>query len=95
MFVETKKVKSCHTRTSKLGTSHSYVRTRTLVVFRCDSCEQQFERDLGKMDYRRMNNNYFHVCPECNPKQFAQKKSVEKRCFWDMSVDKDIDISRY
>ena len=22
----------------------------------------EFERERGKMDYKRLNNNYFHVC---------------------------------
>jgi predicted RNA-binding Zn-ribbon protein involved in translation (DUF1610 family) len=95
MFVETKKITIQYTRTSKLGVEHSYIRNKTIVVFLCDNCGEQFERELGKMDHRRMDNNYFHVCSKCNPKQFAQSKSVEKRCFWNMPVDTDIDITRY
>lgn len=95
MFLETKKSITQHTRLSKLGTEHAYSRTKTVAVFQCDSCSAGFERDVGKMDYRRLNNRYFHVCPNCNPKQFAQKKSVERRTIWNISVDSDIDISRY
>jgi len=95
MFLETKKYTAKYTRTSKLGHSHEYTRTKTSAVFRCDACGQRFERDLGKMDHRRLNNQYFHVCPACNPKKFAQKKAAEKRTLWEISVDTDIDISRY
>jgi hypothetical protein len=95
MFIETKKYTTKYTRTSKLGQPHEYTRIKTLAVFLCDECRKQFEREVGKMDYRRLNNQYFHVCPTCNPKKFAQKKSVEKRTLWEISVDTDIDISRY
>jgi predicted RNA-binding Zn-ribbon protein involved in translation (DUF1610 family) len=95
MFIETKKYTAKHTRLSKLGHDHEYTRTKTLAVFRCDECGQQFERELGKMDHRRLNNQYFHVCTNCNPKKFAQKKAAEKRTLWEISVDTDIDISRY
>lgn len=95
MFVEIKKIQLTYTRTSKLGKSHQYQRTKTFVVFVCDCCQLQFERELGKIDHRRMDNSYFHVCTGCNQKKFAQSKSVEKRCFWNMPVDKDIDITRY
>jgi hypothetical protein len=46
------------------------------------------------MDHKRLSNIYFHVCSNCNAKQFAQRKGVEKRKFWDLSVDNDIDITR-
>jgi hypothetical protein len=95
MFLETKKRNTKYTRVSKLGKTHEHTRTKTVAVFQCDQCGQRFERELGKMDHRRLNNQYFHVCPACNPKQFAQKKSVEKRTLWQISADTDIDISRY
>jgi len=95
MFLETKKSITKHTRTSKLGIEHDYTRAKTVAVFKCDNCGSIFERDIGKMDHRRLNNRYFHVCSTCNPKQFAQKKGVERRTIWEISVDSDIDISRY
>lgn len=94
MFVETKQIKTEYTRNSRLGQSHTYLRTKTMVVFSCDSCGQYFERALGNMDHRRMSNKYYHVCPNCNPKQFAQKKSAERRAVWDLPVNSDLDISR-
>jgi hypothetical protein len=94
MFIEIKKVTSQYTRNSRLGQSHTYLRTKTIVLFLCDNCDQQFERDLGKMDHRRTSNKYYHVCPKCNPKQFAQKKGVERRLIWDLPVNSELDISR-
>ena len=92
MFIETIKINSTYSRTSKLGITHTYLRTKTIVVFVCDNCTNKFDRNLGKMDYRRISNNYFHVCSKCNQKQFAQKKGVERRQFWDTSVDSDVKI---
>lgn len=94
MFIETKTVTTQYTRNSKEGRSHTYTRNKTLAVFRCDNCDQSFERELGKMDHRRLSNGYFHVCPNCNPKQFAQKRGAERRNIWNMSADTDIDIAK-
>lgn len=95
MFIETKQVTQKHTRVSKLNRSHEYTRNKTVAVFKCDNCQTTFERDVGLMDRKRLNNRYFHVCGNCNQKQFAQKRGVERRTIWDISVDRDIDISRY
>lgn len=89
MFVETKKVTAQYSRKSKSGVEHNYSRIKTLAVFRCDNCYIEFDRELGKMDHRRLNNNSVHVCPNCNPKQFAQKQGVERRALWNLPVDSD------
>lgn len=89
MYVQTKKVVTEHTRSSKLKKSHAYTRIKTVVVFQCDNCKSLFERDQGKMDKQRINNHYFHVCANCNPKQFAQKKAVDSRRVWSLSADSD------
>lgn len=94
MFIEIKKVFNRYTRPSKKGVEHSYSRVKSVVVFRCDSCDCLFERDLGKMERRRVSNRFFHVCADCDSKKFAQKKSVERRKFWDLPVNSDIDISK-
>ena len=94
MICETKTVAIQYTRKSKLGIEHTYTRNKTIVVIRCDSCDAIFERDLGKMDYRRLSNAYTHVCSHCNQKQFAQRKGVERRRFWNISVDTDLDIGK-
>jgi hypothetical protein len=89
MFIQIKKIVTKYTRTSKLKKSCSYSRIKTVVVFQCDSCKSLFERDQGKMDKQRISNHYFHVCADCNPKQFAQKKGVENRRVWGLSADSD------
>lgn len=94
MFLKTKKISSQYTRSSKLGVVHTYKRQKTVAVFRCDNCDSVFERELGKMDYRRLSNTYFHVCNHCDAKRFAQKKGVERKHIWDMPVNSDIDISK-
>ena len=81
---ETEKVK--HTRTSKLGHSHEYYREKTVVVFRCDSCQEEFKRDRQRMSPKRLSNNFYHVCDHCDVKRFAQQKGVESRKIWDMPV---------
>lgn len=83
-----------HQRVSKLGNAHSYVREKTVAVFRCDNCGEIFKRDRAKMSPKRLNNNYFHVCPNCNAKKFAQRKGVEKKHIWDMPASSLDDVSK-
>ena len=71
-------------RTSKRGKVHTYARRKAVVVFRCDSCQGVFNRDKGDMDPKRLNNNFYHVCSDCDAKKFAQSKGVEARRVWDM-----------
>ena len=94
MFITTETESCEYTRTSKLGEIHAYNRTRTLLVFRCDSCGEVFKRLKGSMDPKRLNNNYFHCCENCDSKRFAQKKGAERRTIWDMPVSSTKDISR-
>ncbi len=94
MFLKSKKIIKKYTRISKLGNLHTYKRTKTIAVFRCDNCGTVFERESGKMDHRRMSNGYFHVCSNCDSKRFAQRKGVERKHIWDMPVDSNIDISK-
>ena len=88
MFIKSIKVKTKYTRTSKLGLSHTYSKTKTLAVFQCDGCGSTFERPVAKMDPKRLNNEYSHVCTGCDSKRFAQKKGVERRRLWDTPIDK-------
>lgn len=94
MFITTEIETAIHTRTSKLGQEHTYNRTRTLAVFRCDNCGEGFRRLKEKVSPKRLNNNYFHCCEQCDAKRFAQKKGVERRLIWDMPVSSSLDISR-
>jgi len=71
-------------RTSKRGKVHTYARRKAVVVFRCDCCQGVFNRDKGDMDPKRLNNNFYHVCGDCDAKKFAQSKGVESRKVWDM-----------
>ena len=84
MFIRIDKVKTEHTRRSKLGHEHSYYREQSVVVLRCDSCSEIFTRPKGKMDPKRLNNRYFHCCSHCDAKRFAQNKGIEKKQIWDL-----------
>lgn len=86
MYIGTETYKTVHTRLSKLGKEHSYVRTKTLVCLRCDCCQAEFFREKGSMDPKRLSNNFYHVCANCDIKKFAQHKGVESRNPWDMPV---------
>lgn len=94
MYLGIEKEQSSHTRQSKLGVEHTYSRIRHYAIFRCDNCGDSFKRLKGSMDPKRLNNNYFHCCSNCDPKRFAQKKGVERRNIWDMPVNSDLDISK-
>lgn len=84
MFIGFEKQKEQYLRKSKLGNEHSYFRERTYAVFRCDCCRELFKRLRGDMSPKRLNNNYYHVCNNCDSKKFAQSKGVESRKVWDM-----------
>ena len=92
MFLKEYTVKTKHTRKSKTGKQHEYFRHCTYAVFRCDNCGSEFERARGNMDPKRLSNNYFHVCPNCDSKRFAQKRGATKRTVWDLKASSDIPI---
>ena len=94
MFIEEFKKETKHFRKSKTGKEHSYIRHCTYVVLRCDNCSIEFNRARGSMDPKRLNNNYFHVCKNCNSKKFAQKMGVTKKQIWDMPASSNLDISK-
>jgi len=94
MFIREYTLKKLHERASKLGKKHTYYRDVTMVVLRCDDCGTDFERSRGSMDPKRLNNNYFHVCTNCDAKSFAQRKGVERRKIWDLPASSDLDISK-
>ena len=82
-------------RRSKCGVEHSFSRRKTLAVFRCDNCDQEFARDLKHMDRKRLSNNYFHCCAVCDPKRFAQRKGVEQKKIWDMPASTTLPVGKY
>ena len=94
MFILIEEHTSTYIRTSQLGQSHDYSRSCRYAVFRCDNCGEIFQRLKGSVDPKRLSNNYFHCCNNCDPKRFAQKKGVERRLIWDMPASSMADISR-
>jgi len=86
MIITTEYITCEYTRTSKLGNTHSYFRKKTIIILRCDSCSLIFNREKGLMAPARMSNQVYHVCSNCNVKQFAQSKGVERRLIWKMPV---------
>jgi hypothetical protein len=94
MFLREFKEKTQHERISKTGKPHVYYRHRTMVCLRCDSCDVEFIRERGSMDPTRLNNNYFHVCSNCDAKRFGQKRGVERKQVWDMSASSDLPIGK-
>ncbi len=95
MFLKTKSQVNQHTRVSKSGVEHTYTRTKTLAVFRCDNCDELFERELKKVQSKRLSNNYFHCCSNCDSKRFAQRKGVERKKIWDMPASVELPVGKY
>ena len=94
MFINIEYLETSYTRKSKLGKEHNYVRLKTVAVFRCDNCKNIFKREKGKINPKRLSNNYFHCCSLCDSKRFAQKKGAERRTIWNMPVSSLNDISQ-
>jgi hypothetical protein len=94
MFIREYTLKKLYERLSKLGKQHKYYRDVTMVVLRCDNCSTEFERPRGSMDPKRLSNNYFHVCKNCDAKKFAQKKGVERKQVWNMSASSNLPIGK-
>lgn len=94
MFIKETYEVTQHTRNSKSGLQHNYTRTRTIVHFFCDNCGNEFTRNRGNMDPKRLSNNYFHVCGDCNSKKFAQRKGVERKKVWDFYASSDLPVGR-
>jgi len=95
MFLKTKSQQTQHVRVSKLGLEHVYVRIKTLAVFLCDNCDEIFERELKKIQSKRLNNNYFHCCSNCDSKRFAQRKGVERKKIWDLPASVELPVGKY
>lgn len=94
MFIRSYTLKKLYERASKLGKVHKYYRDLTMVLFRCDSCDKEFERPKGSMDPKRLSNNYFHVCSNCDAKRFAQKRGVERKKVWSLTASSDLPIGK-
>jgi hypothetical protein len=94
MYIKQFNQETWHTRKSKLGIEHNYKRIKTIVLFRCDNCDQEFTRERGNIDPKRLNNNYFHVCENCDAKRFAQKRGVERRKIWNLTASSNLPIGK-
>jgi hypothetical protein len=94
MLIRQKKVTTKYKRLSRLGKVHEHTRAKTVLLLRCDNCSEIFERDRAKLDPNRRSNAYFHVCPSCDSKRFAQRKGVERRFIWDRPASSSDDISK-
>jgi len=86
--------KTRHVRHSKLGVAHGYYRTKTMLRLRCDNCDKEFTRERSRMSPERLNNNFFHVCENCDAKSFAQKRGVEKRKVWHLTASSSMPIGK-
>ena len=95
MFIKTEIQQNHYVRLSKLGHRHEYVRNKIAVILRCDSCDSEFTRDLKHMDKKRLSNNYFHCCTECDAKRFAQRTGVEQKQIWNMPASVDLPVSKF
>ena len=94
MYLRDYVIRKKFTRKSKLGKEHTYYRNARMLIFRCDNCSSLFERPKGNMDPKRVSNNVFHVCPDCDSKRFAQRKGVEWKRVWTLDASSDMDISK-
>ena len=95
MFIKTEIQENQYSRRSKCGEEHSYSRKKTVAVFRCDNCDTEFNRDLKHVDRKRLSNNYFHVCSNCDAKRFAQRKGVEQKKIWDLPASTTLPVGKY
>ena len=86
MYIGQEYEQHSHYRKSKYGTMHVYLRKKTVLLFQCDCCQGYFKRNKGNMDPKRLNNNVYHCCGDCDVKKFAQEKGVESRNIWNMPV---------
>ena len=94
MYIKEFLIDTWHMRRSKLGKQHTYSRKKTMVVLRCDACDTEFTRPRGSMDPKRLSNNYFHVCENCDAKVFAQKRGVAAKKVWSLNASSNMPIGK-
>jgi ribosomal protein L37AE/L43A len=95
MFLKIEIHENQYVRRSKCGEEHTYTRKKTLAIFRCDNCDETFTRDLKHVDRKRLSNNYFHCCSNCDSKRFAQRKGVEQKKIWDLPASTTLPVGKY
>ena len=94
MILKEYTIKTKHLRHSKNGVAHEYYRNKSIILLKCDNCDQTFERPRGSMDPKRLSNNYFHVCSNCDAKRFAQKRGVDRRKVWNLTASSSLPIGK-
>lgn len=94
MFLREENLINTYTRSSKIGTIHTYTRISKICIFRCDNCGEIFQRLREKMSPKRLSNNYFHCCNNCDSKKFAQRKGVDRKTIWNKPASSLDDISK-
>ena len=64
MFLRTEQEVKYYMRRSKGGKHHTYKRMRTIVVFQCDDCKEEFKRDKGTRKLRgyQCENLEWKIC---------------------------------
>ena len=95
MFLKMEMHENQYVRRSKCGQEHTYTRKKSLAIFRCDNCDKTFTRDLKHVDRKRLSNNYFHCCSNCDSKRFAQRKGVEQKKIWDLPASTTLPVGKY
>ena len=95
MYIGIEQIVEVYTRKSKTGIEHNYTRKSSVVILRCDNCGVIFQRPKRKMSPKRLSNNYFHCCSECDSKKFAQRKGVEQKKIWDMPASVDLPVGKF
>lgn len=95
MYIKCETKTVVYERPSKLGAVHEYTRVKTLALFICDNCGAEFERELKKISSKRLSNQYFHCCSNCDAKKFAQRKGVERKSIWDMPASTELPVGKY
>ena len=95
MFISIETQQNQYTRRSKCGLDHKFTRSKIVALFKCDNCDESFNRDLKHVDRKRLSNNYFHCCSNCDAKRFAQRRGVDKKKIWDMPASLDWPVGKY
>ena len=95
MFLNIETQQNQYTRRSKCGLEHKFIRSKIVALFKCDNCDELFNRDLKHVDRKRLSNNYFHCCSNCDTKRFAQRKGVEQKKIWDLLASTELPVGKY
>jgi hypothetical protein len=95
MFLKTEIQENQYVRRSKCGEDHEYSRKKTVAIFCCDNCDIEFTRDLKHINRKRLSNNYFHVCSNCDAKRFAQRKGVEQKQIWNLPASTTLPVGKF